>query len=49
MLSFIYDLEGSTWDNEVIEGLSFIEHSVLQAPFFLMTMMRYLTPTLDNM
>jgi hypothetical protein len=33
----------------VIEGIHFIEHSVLQIPFFLMTLMRYITPTLDNM
>lgn len=33
----------------MIEGIHFIEHSVLQIPFFLMTLMRYITPTLDNM
>lgn len=33
----------------MIEGIHFIEHSVLQVPFFLMTLMRYITPTLDNM
>lgn len=42
------DLEGATWDNELIEALTFIEHSVLQVPFFLMTVMRYISPTLDN-
>ena len=43
------DLNSSSWDNEVIEGLEFIEHSVLQVPFFLMSLMRYITPTLDEM
>jgi len=43
------DLSQVTWDSDVIEGIHFIEHSVLQIPFFLMTLMRYITPTLDNM
>lgn len=33
----------------MIDGIHFIEHSVLQVPFFFMTLMRYITPTLDNM
>jgi hypothetical protein len=33
----------------VVEGLDFIQNYVLQVPFFLMTLMRYVTPTLDNM
>jgi hypothetical protein len=37
------------WDDEVITFLHFLEHSVLQVPFFLMTLMRYITPTLDQM
>ncbi|KAM0719101.1 hypothetical protein Q7P37_005006 [Cladosporium fusiforme] len=48
-LGLFTDLSGSTWDADVIEGIHFIEHSVLQVPFFLMTLMRYITPTLDNM
>ncbi|KAF2664760.1 hypothetical protein BT63DRAFT_378720 [Microthyrium microscopicum] len=48
-LGFFINLKGSTWDNDLIDGLHFLEHSVLQVPFFLMTMMRYITPTLDNM
>lgn len=43
------DLQGVTWDNDIIEGLEFIENHVLQVPFFLMSFMRYLSPTLDNM
>ena len=43
------NMEASHWDNDVIEGLEFIEHSVLQVPFFLMSFMRYITPTLDKM
>ncbi|TVY34622.1 hypothetical protein LSUB1_G004477 [Lachnellula subtilissima] len=47
-LSFILDFEHATWDNDVVKGLDFIQNYVLQVPFFLMTMMRYVTPTLDN-
>lgn len=48
-ISLFVDLGKSHWDEEIIEGLEFIEHYVLQIPFFLMTFMRYVTPTLDNM
>ncbi|EEY21340.1 transmembrane protein UsgS [Verticillium alfalfae VaMs.102] len=30
-----------TWDNQIVEGLNFLEEYVLQVPFFLMTLMRY--------
>lgn len=43
------DLQGSTWDEEVIDAIEFIEHSVLQVPFFLMSFLRYLSPTMDAM
>lgn len=33
----------------MVNGLHFLEHHVLQVPFFLMTLMRYITPTLDLM
>ena len=48
-LSLFMDLDAAHWDNEVVEGLNFLEHSVLQLPFFLMSLMRYITPTLDEM
>lgn len=48
-LSFAIDMQAATWDDSVIEGLNFIEEYVLQVPFFLMTLMRYVTPTLDNL
>ena len=48
-LSFFLDLQSATWDDSVVEGLNFIEEYVLQVPFFLMTLMRYITPTLDNL
>jgi hypothetical protein len=38
-----------TWNDSIISGLDFIENSVLQVPFFLMSLMRYITPTLDEM
>jgi hypothetical protein len=43
------DFEHATWDNKLVDGLDFFENSVLQIPFFLMSMMRYITPTLDHM
>lgn len=33
----------------MLKGLDFLEHSVLQIPFFLMTFMRHISPSLDNM
>lgn len=48
-LSLFMNLDAAHWDNEVVEGLNFLEHSVLQVPFFLMSLMRYITPTLDEM
>ena len=48
-LGLFTDLSGSTWDEEIIEGISFIENSVLQVPFFLMTFIRQLSPAMDHM
>lgn len=48
-LSFILDFEHATWNNDIIKFLDFVQNYVLQVPFFLMTMMRHLSPTLDNM
>jgi hypothetical protein len=48
-LSWIVNLEGVTWDDKLIDSLNFIEEYVLQVPLFLMTLMRHVTPTLDNL
>lgn len=48
-LSFVFPLDSVTWDDTIVGGLNFIEEYVLQIPFFLMALMRYITPTLDNM
>lgn len=48
-ISLFYSLESVTWDNTIVEGLEFIEEYVLQVPFFLMTLMRYVVPTLDEL
>ncbi|KAH8703227.1 transmembrane protein UsgS [Talaromyces proteolyticus] len=48
MASWVSDLDRATWDDEVIGGLNFLSNSVLQVPFLLMTLMRYITPTLDD-
>jgi hypothetical protein len=49
LLSLVVNMDHTTWDESVVNGLHFLEHTVLQVPFFLMTMMRYVTPTLDRM
>ncbi|KIW03149.1 uncharacterized protein PV09_05792 [Verruconis gallopava] len=49
IIGLFVNLDHSSWDNDVVRGLQFVEHSVLQIPFFLMSLMRYITPTLDNM
>ncbi|KAI1249874.1 hypothetical protein MGN70_009490 [Eutypa lata] len=48
-LSLFMDLNKATWDDTLVEGLNLIANHVLQIPLFLMTLMRYVTPTLDNM
>ncbi|KAH8819583.1 hypothetical protein F5884DRAFT_865179 [Xylogone sp. PMI_703] len=48
LLSFVIDLGTTTWDDRLVGGLDFVENYVLQVPFFLMSLMRYVTPTLDN-
>ncbi|KAL8693977.1 MAG: hypothetical protein Q9218_001275 [Villophora microphyllina] len=49
ILSFMINFEAATWDDKLVGGLDFVANSVLQVPFFLMSLMRYITPTLDNM
>ncbi|KAL8833068.1 MAG: hypothetical protein Q9170_004530 [Blastenia crenularia] len=48
-LSFLVNFEAATWDDKLVGGLDFVANSVLQVPFFLMSLMRYITPTLDHM
>lgn len=48
-LSFAINFEKATWDDKIVGGLDFLANSVLQVPFFLMSLMRYITPTLDHM
>lgn len=48
-LGLFTDLSGAKWDEEIIEGISFIENSVLQVPFFLMSFIRQLSPAMDHM
>jgi len=42
-------MQEATWDDTLIQGLDFIAEYVLQVPFFLMVLMRYVSPTLDNL
>lgn len=49
LLSFVMDMSSATWDDSLINSLHFIEDYVLQVPLFLMALMRYVTPTLDNL
>ncbi|KAF2877849.1 hypothetical protein BDV95DRAFT_4405 [Massariosphaeria phaeospora] len=48
ILALFVNMDHAQWDDDVTKGLHFFENSVLQLPFFLMTLMRYITPTLDQ-
>ncbi|KAF2271687.1 uncharacterized protein EI97DRAFT_462652 [Westerdykella ornata] len=48
VLSFFVDTQQAQWDDTILNGMHFVENSVLQVPFILMTLMGYLTPTLDQ-
>lgn len=49
LLSYFVDFQAAAWDDKLVGGLDFFANSVLQVPFFLMSLMRYITPTLDQM
>ena len=49
MLSFTVPMEDATWDDAIVNGLDFVAQYVLQVPFFLMILMRHVTPTLDDL
>lgn len=48
-LGFFINFDSVTWDDKLVGGMDFLANSVLQVPFFLMSLMRYITPTLDHM
>lgn len=48
-ISFFVSLDAVTWDDTLVGGLDFVAEYVLQVPFFLMALMRYVVPTLDNL
>lgn len=43
------DLDAYTWDDKIVDALHFVQHSVLQLPFFLMSLMRFVTPAMDHL
>ncbi|KAK9783531.1 putative Transmembrane protein UsgS [Seiridium cardinale] len=47
--SLFINLDQTSWDESLVDFLDLLANHVLQAPLFLMTLMRYITPTLDNM
>ena len=47
--AFFVNFDSVTWDDHLVGGMDFLANSVLQVPFFLMSLMRYITPTLDHM
>ncbi|KAL1844079.1 hypothetical protein VTJ49DRAFT_4931 [Mycothermus thermophilus] len=49
LLSLFFPLDRVSWDDSLVNGLTFIENHVLQAPLFFMSLMRYLTPALDEL
>ncbi|KAF5018948.1 hypothetical protein F66182_9037 [Fusarium sp. NRRL 66182] len=48
-ISLFISLDTVAWDDTVANGLDFVAQYVLQVPFFLMALMRYVVPTLDNL
>ncbi|KAF2972000.1 hypothetical protein GQX73_g1584 [Xylaria multiplex] len=49
ILSYVTNLDKASWDDSLVNGLDLLANHVLQIPLFLMTLMRYVTPTLDDM
>jgi hypothetical protein len=49
VFSLFSDGDDSAVRDEVADGIHFLETSVLQVPFFLMSLMRYISPALDQM
>lgn len=48
-ISLVYPLDQVSWDESISDWLDFMGDSILQLPFFLMMVMRYVVPTLDNL
>ncbi|KAI1275037.1 formamidase [Xylaria sp. FL0933] len=48
-LSYVANLDKASWDDSLVSGLDLLANHVLQIPLFLMTLMRYMTPTLDDL
>lgn len=48
-VGFVVDLQKSQWDEKFLSSLSFLEKSVLQLPFFLMSLYRFVSPAMDEM
>lgn len=49
VLSYVFNLDRTGWDEGIVSFLDLLANHVLQIPLFLMALMRYFTPTLDNM
>lgn len=49
IVALILRANSEHWDDKVDSGLHFVSKYVLQIPFLLMTLMGYVTPTLDQM
>ncbi|EPE03406.1 transmembrane protein [Ophiostoma piceae UAMH 11346] len=49
LLSWFIALDTVTWDDAIADGLRFLQEYVLQVPLFLMTLMRHVTPAMDEL
>lgn len=47
--SFFTELHAESWNHDITDALTFLQHSVLQLPLFLITLFKFLTPALDDM
>lgn len=43
------DLNAATWDDRIVHELDFLQNSVLQVPFFLMSLLRSVSPAMDDL
>lgn len=49
LTSLVSDLEQHSWDDRVLDTLHFLQNHVLQVPLFLMTVIKHVSPAMDQM
>ncbi|EFX05585.1 formamidase [Grosmannia clavigera kw1407] len=49
VLGLFMELDAMTWDDSIVDGLRFLQSNVLQVPLFMMSLMRHITPAMDEL